>query len=256
VTERSVAAESPLYNATIAARTDMTDSLAIFTVDPDGDHRAFVPGQYITVGLAADGRLIQRPYSVASSARRLGEGYELYVRRIRDGALTPLLFAAPASQRIALRGPKGRFTLQPGDDRIHLFVATGCGIAPFMSMLRTLLDDAAPRPTVLLHGVSHVSELTYRELLEKWALSRSWSFSYIPTISRPSDPANAGWRGRTGRVETIVADVCGSLGLTPASCVAYICGNPEMTANVETVLRGRGSAEQQIRTEEYWPLPR
>ena len=33
-------------------------------------------------------------------------------------------------------GPKGRFLLEPDDDRTHLYVSTGTGIAPFISMIR------------------------------------------------------------------------------------------------------------------------
>lgn len=250
----SIAVDSPHYNASISAREDLTGSLTFFRVRFDGDPRPFLPGQYLTVGLASGQRLIQRPYSVASSARGPADGYELYIRRIPGGELTPLLFAARPGQGISLRGPKGRFTLDPRDDRTHLLVATGCGIAPFMSMLRTLLDDRSPRPTVLLHGVSYVGELAYRALLERWAASGEWPLRYVPTISRPGDPANGGWRGSVGRVETIVAGACEAYGLVPANCVPYVCGNPEMTRAVGAILRERGFGPQQVRTEQYWPL--
>ena len=44
----------------------------------------------------------------------------------------------------------------------------------------------------------------------------SYPVTYIPTVSRPNDPRNAGWMGRTGRVETILAPVLDELGLSPA----------------------------------------
>lgn len=250
-----IAEHSPHYNGRVVAREDLTGSLAFFRVRFDGDPRPFLPGQYLTVGLASEDRLIQRPYSVASSARRPDDGYELYIRLIPGGELTPLLFATRPGQQIALRGPKGRFTLDPHDGRAHLFVATGCGIAPFMAMLRTLLDDRSPRPAILLHGVSYASELAYRALLEEWARAGEWPFRYVPTISRPSDPANAGWRGSVGRVETIVGAACDAYGLAPASCVAYVCGNPEMIRAVDASLRERGFGPQHVRKELYWPLP-
>jgi ferredoxin--NADP+ reductase len=77
--------------------------------------------------------------------------------------------------------------------------------------------------------------------------------TYIPTVSRPGDPSNAGWTGRTGRVESIVAPVLDELGLTPENAIAYICGNPDMILSAEETLLGRGFPEPQVKKELYWP---
>lgn len=241
-------------NATIVERSDLTDELAFFRVRTDADPRPFTAGQYLTLGLRAGDRLIQRAYSVASSARRIEAGYELYIRLVPGGALTPRLFARGPGDRISLRGPKGRFTLRPDDERIHLLVGTGCGIAPFASMIRTLRDDRAMRPIVLLHGVSYVRELAYRHFLEDLARDATSHFTYIPTISRAAASENAGWSGSLGRAEAVVAGVCERYGLTPGNCVAYVCGNPEMTEAAQRVLRERGFDDRQVHTEQYWPL--
>ncbi len=150
-------------------------------------------------------------------------------------------------------GPKGRFLLEPDDDRVHLYVSTGTGIAPFVSMMRQTLADGAPRRTILLNGCSYVEELGYRDLLEGWQRDGTYPVTYIPTISRASDPRNAGWTGRTGRAETVVASVCKDLGLRPEKTVVYICGNPEMILNVESILMDRGFPEFHVKKELYWP---
>ncbi|MEK7863285.1 MAG: FAD-binding oxidoreductase [Chloroflexota bacterium] len=242
------------YNATITSRDDVTEALAVFHIRSDADAHPFTPGQYLTLGLLSDEKLVQRPYSVASSARRTLEGYELYVRLVPGGALTPLLFERREGDRVSIRGPKGRFTLLPGDERVHLFVATGCGIAPFMSMLRTLRDDRARRPIILVHGVSYVRELAYRPFLEELAGEAADGFVYVPTISRAAAPENAEWSGSTGRSEAVVSRVCERYGLAPGSCVAYVCGNPEMTGAAQRILRDRGFDDRQVHTELYWPL--
>ncbi len=243
------------YDATITAHERLTDALAFFRLQPDLEPRPFVPGQYLTVGRLSHGKLVQRPYSVASSARRLLDGYELYIRLIPGGALTPLLFGTSPGDRVSLRGPKGRFTLRAQDEAlVHLFVATGCGIAPFMSMLRTLRDDGVRRRVVLLHGVSYARELAYREELERWSGAAGSDLAYLPTVSRPAAAENAGWSGRTGRAEHVLASVCEQLGVDPGGSVAYVCGNPEMTTTVEGLLRARGFGEERIHTEDYWPL--
>lgn len=244
---------APTYNATIADRADLTEALAFFRIRPDAQTRPFVPGQYVTIGVDTGERIVERPYSITSSAERLEDGYELYIRLVPNGELTPSLFQRNAGDRVTLRPPKGRFTLRPDDGRIHLFIATGCGIAPFVSMLRTLRDTQTVRPIVLIHGVSFVRELAYRLFLEDLERDPQRGFTYIPTISRPHAPENLGWTGSTGRAESIIASVCERLSLDPASCVAYVCGNPEMTTAAQQILAERLFDRTQIRVEEYWP---
>ena len=81
----------------------------------------------------------------------------------------------------------------------------------------------------------------------------AYRLTYVPTISRPSDPRNAGWTGRTGRAEQVVNAVCKDLGLKSDRTVVYICGNPEMILNAERVLIDRGFPEFHVKKELYWP---
>jgi ferredoxin--NADP+ reductase len=150
-------------------------------------------------------------------------------------------------------GPKGKFLLEPNDRRTHLFISTGTGIAPFMAMIRETLAERKPRRTVMLHGCSYVDELGYRDELEAFERDRTYPVTYVPTISRPNDPRNAGWTGRTGRAEHVVADVCRDLHLRPDQTVVYICGNPDMIINAETVLMDHGFPEFHVKKELYWP---
>jgi ferredoxin/flavodoxin---NADP+ reductase len=246
--------EAAQYNARLVRREDETDSLAYFWVRFDGDPTPFEPGQYMTIGVMVDGRISQRPYSVASAPAVAGEtGYEMYVRRVQGGTFTPTLFDLPVGHRMRMIGPKGKFTLLPDDDRIHIFISSGTGNAPFVAMMRQLLIDGRPRPAVLLNGVSYAHELGYRPLLEGWIASGEYPVTFVPTVSRPDDPSNASWMGRTGRVESILAPVLDELGLTPANSIAYICGNPDMIVSAEETLLGRGYGEDQIHKELYWP---
>jgi ferredoxin--NADP+ reductase len=150
-------------------------------------------------------------------------------------------------------GPKGKFLLEPGDDRTHVFISSGTGNAPFVSMMRQMLVDGVPRRAVFLNGVSYAHELGYRDIVEGWQRSGEYPVTYIPTVSRPNDPVNAGWLGRTGRVETILGPVLDELGLTPADSIAYICGNPDMILSAEETLLARGYPEEQVHKELYWP---
>ncbi len=248
-----ILAQDPGYNATLAARIDDTDTLARVWIKPTGTPTPFEPGQYVTIGVKVGEKWMQRPYSIASSARDLTGGYELYLRLVRGGAFTPLAFALPVGHGLRVLAPKGKFTLQPDDDRIHLFISSGTGIAPFVSMARTLLADGRPRRAIYLNGVSYVADIGYAELLNGWNASGEYPATYVPSISRPNDPANAGWTGRTGRVETVIQSALKDLGVDPAGAVAYLCGNPEMIVAAELELRAYGLPEEAIHKELYWP---
>jgi len=251
--ERPIAPESVHYNARLTKRIDLTESLGFFWVSADADPIDFEPGQYLTIGCESNGKLIQRPYSVASSPRELADGYEFYVRLVEGGLFTPLLWRLPEGHGMSLRGPKGKFTLELKDDREHVFISSGTGIAPFISMMKTLLTDGAPRRAIVLHGASYEYDLGYRELLEEWDADGIYPLVYVPSISRPSASENVGWNGRIGRVEAIVPEVYDQLGLTPENSIAYICGNPDMITAVDTLLHERGFPEEQIKKELYWP---
>jgi ferredoxin--NADP+ reductase len=252
--ERVIDPSALQYNATLVQRIDLNADLAYFWVKFDGEPTPFESGQYMTTGVFADGKLWQRPYSVASAPGEAGtNGYELFVRLVPIMRFTTLLWRLEIGHRMRLIGPKGKFLLEPNDKRTHLYVSTGTGIAPFISMIRQSIMDRAPRKTVIVNGCSYVDELGYRDELESLQADRGYPVQYVPTISRASHPRNEGWGGRTGRVETIIADVCREYGLQPAKTVVYICGNPEMILNVERELMNRGFPEFHVKKELYWP---
>jgi ferredoxin/flavodoxin---NADP+ reductase len=242
------------YNATLVKRVDLTDDLAYFWVKMDGEATPFEPGQYMTTGVVADGKMLQRPYSVASAPSVAdSEGYEFFVRLVPILRFTTALWRLELGHRMRMIGPKGKFMLEPDDNRTHLYVSTGTGIAPFISMVRETMAHGAPRRTVLLNGCSFAPELGYRAELEAWERDPAYRLTYVPTISRPNDPRNAGWTGKVGRAEQVIDEVCRELGLRPDRTVVYICGNPEMILNVERVLMGKGFPEFHVKKELYWP---
>ncbi|MFM2098269.1 MAG: hypothetical protein RIT06_897 [Chloroflexota bacterium] len=248
-----ILSDDPAYNAILAARIDDTETLARVWIKPDAEPAPFTPGQYVTIGVKVGEKFIQRPYSIASSARALDGGYELYLRLVRGGSFTPLAFALPVGHRMRVLAPKGRFTLAPDDTRTHLFVSSGTGIAPFVSMARTLLDDGTPRRAIYLNGVSYATDLGYRDLIDGWAATGTYPATYVPTISRPADPLNAGWSGRTGRVETIIRSALADLHVEAGNAVAYLCGNPDMIVAAEHELASYGLPTEAIHKELYWP---
>ena len=251
---RVIDPEAPQYNAHLIRREDLNGSLAYFWVRFDGEPTPFETGQYMTIGVMADGRIVQRPYSVASAPTVAGtDGYEFYVRLVQGGTFTPLFWGLPVGHAMRMIGPKGKFTLQPDDDRTHIFISSGTGNAPFVAMMRQLLLEGRPRRVVFLNGVSHADELGYRDILEDWQASGRYPVTYVPTVSRATNPRNRDWLGRTGRVESILGAVLDESGLSASDSIAYICGNPDMILSTEATLLERGYPEDQVHKELYWP---
>jgi ferredoxin/flavodoxin---NADP+ reductase len=232
---------------------EIAEGLAIVGVQALENQFAFNPGQYATLGLMGpEGKLVQRPMSISSSADRLDE-YEFFIRLVHGGEFTPLLWERRVGDPINIKGAKGRFLLQD-DGRTGLLVASGTGLAPFISMIETLRDHGQSRDLVLLHGVSHDYDLAWRGQLEELGASGSFPVRYAGTVSRPQNCPD--WTGLTGRVEAIVEGQLDEHGLTPANTTIYLCGNPDMVEVVEAIASERGFPPEQVRKELYWPKGR
>jgi ferredoxin--NADP+ reductase len=242
-------------SATIVSRRDFHGDLWVLRVTTDFD-LGYRPGQYCTLALPVNGRLIERPYSICSSPEE--DEIELFIERVPEGELTvPLYELGVGAEMPVRRRCKGLFLREaPVAAQDHLLVATVTGIAPFVSFLRTLRRRAArgewspEARLVLLHGASVSQEFGYLEEMRELERDVDW-FSYIPTISRPwLDPE---WPGEVGRVEDVVRKHADSLGLQPGGACAFICGNPQMIDNVRGVMRRRGFPDSAVHEEQYWP---
>lgn len=235
------------YNATLVERIDLTPALAVFKIRPDEpltDNPRFKPGQYMTIGLnnLAKPELgsVRRPMSIVSAPEE-GDVFEFYVRFVShpesDNPLTHLLWNAKVGDRMFLRSKgAGTFTLEDtigvADKRKKICVAAGTGLAPFLSMVRSLIlrdPEARLDEFVILHGASYPADLGYQEEL---AGLRERGLHYFGTISRPQSAPD--WQGDSGRVEDYFKP--GRIeqleeriglppgGLTPQNATVYICG--------------------------------
>lgn len=240
-------------NAVLVSRELLSPTVARLVVRPDAGVVPFLAGQYLALGVRVDDRIVLRPYSTASDPAH-ADAHEFLVRRVPDGALTPQLWALPVGARVRLGPPKGAFTLVAGDQRVHLFVATGTGLAPFLAMLRTLARRPHAPRTILVHGAARIDDLVCRDEIAALAAG-GLAMTYVPTISRPDDPANRGWQGRTGRAEAVLPTVLRSAELSRDDLSAYLCGNPGMVSAAEVALLAHGVASADIHAERYWTAP-
>lgn len=240
---------------TVVSRRDLANDLWVIRVRPDVDI-SFRCGQYVTLGVEVDGELRERPYSIVSAPAE--PELELFIELVPDGFLTPHLHALTDSAPVVMRPRcKGLFLREcPVADQAHVFVATVTGIAPFVSLLRTLASNhragewTTDAPIVLLQGASRSWELGYLDEMTALAREMPW-FHYVPTISRPwEDPE---WRGEAGRVEDVLRKHADLIGAKPGSAGVYLCGHPGMIEGGRAIMRRAGFDDKAIKEEQYWP---
>ena len=199
----------------------------------------FAPGQFVSLSGELDGKRITRAYSIASPPG--GNRFELSLNRVKEGVFSPHLFELDPGDAIRIKGPYGVFILPtPASDSV--FVATGTGIAPFRSMLRSRLPEDANHRFTLLFGCRYEAGLLYRD--EFGQLERDHpNFRFLPAISRPGE----GWPGRRGRVQQHLEEALAGR----RDVDVYICGLKEMVNDVRERLAGMGFDRKQVHYERY-----
>lgn len=255
------------YNAVLVDRRDVHDQLAIFHVAPaDGPVPAFEPGQFTNVGLILprdDGspELVKRAFSIASPPHST-QAYELYVRHVDNGRFTDALWSLKPGAPVWLEKSQafGHFTLADVPEGADVvFIGTGTGIGPFVSMLRTYAGKGRWRRAALIESVRLAEDLGYRSQIEELA-RRDETLRYVPTATR--EGSSSAWEGSRAHLQELLEptrfEALAGFALDPATCRVLLCGNPAMIESIKLHLGERGFKPHfrrnpgQIHTERYW----
>jgi len=243
----------------VVGKRRWTERLHSLQVDAPGV--TFVAGQFGRLALPAPPGsvedMIGRPYSFVNPP---GAGpHEFYFITLPDGPLTPRLAALEPGERVwLLPRANGFFSVSevpPAD--VLWCLATGTGIGPFLSILRTDLPWQKFRRVVLVHAVRHPEELTYRNVVATIAAAHTGAFTAIPVVSRAAHPD-----ALPGRIPDLIGDgrleARAGLALTAGNAHAMLCGNPAMIEDTQKVLAARGMRRHRrrepghITVETYW----
>jgi predicted ferric reductase len=187
----------------------------------------FSPGQFGWLTLRASPYAMrEHPFSIASSAER-PDLIELSIKQLGD--FTSTISAIQPGETAWFDAPFGRFGVDGYPAATgYVFVAGGIGIAPIMSMLRTLADRGDRRPLLLFYGNRVWERVAFREELE--ALPQRLQLRVVHVLIEP--PAE--WAGERGFVTREILQR--HLPTELRQLEYFICGPTPMTQAVERSL--------------------
>lgn len=245
-----------------------SENLFSFTITRPTAFR-FEAGQFARIGIVdnhaqTDNQYIFRAYSVVSSP--YDDELEFFSVVVPDGAFTSQLQHLQVDDDIYLEKiPYGFLTLsryqQPTPKNLWL-VATGTGLAPFLSILQTLEVWSAYSNIVLVYSARTEQELAYQqkiaELHANFATDESSaSFHFVPIITREQKSCAVFEK----RIPQLLAEQAlqqhVGIELKTDNTHIMLCGNPSMVEETKETLKQLGLTMNRrgvgnIAVENYW----
>lgn len=219
----------------------------------------FQPGHYLRLGLPVDApaTAVWRPYSIVSAPD--DEALEIVLVRVPDGAFTSQLARLGEGDPVLLEQAVFGFFLEsqlaPGDTLWML--ATGTGLGPYVSLLRTPGALDRHRHAVLVHSVRRAAELSYRDEIEAAVAASGGRLRYLPVVTRETEAG-----ALAGRIPQLIGDgllqAAADATLEPTGSRVMVCGNPAFTTDLRALLSARGftpcrrNSPGTMLFEKYW----
>lgn len=202
----------------------------------------FEAGQFLNILVpeTAEHKALKRPYSIASPP--IWKGYvDLCWKRVKDGIATNYLWTLKPGDKLQIQGPLGRFTARKPLPKTIIFISTGTGIAPFRSMMHTLLHEGADCDLLNIFGNRYEEDVLYKEEFEQLAAKHP-NLRNVFTVSRPKT-----WKGETQYVQHMLKKHIPDA----REKHIYICGLTNMINEVVAAATEMGFAKEQIFYEKY-----
>jgi ferredoxin/flavodoxin---NADP+ reductase len=205
---------------------ELTPSAYVLRFDRNGI--PFRAGQHILLGKKDD--LQAREYSIYSAEQ--DDYFEVLVKEVKEGMVSKQLKKLKPGEPVNFENPVGYFTLKNEDisGKKYLFIASGTGIAPFHSFVRSY-------PGLnyrLLHGVSYAGESYEKQDYDKEKL-----------ILCTSRDKNGDFHGR-------VTDYLRKNPIEDKNTLCYFCGNCEMIHEAYDILLQQGVPSENLFAEVYF----
>ncbi|SEI09141.1 ferredoxin--NADP reductase [Pseudomonas fuscovaginae UPB0736] len=240
----------------------LTPSLFTLRTTRDAGFR-FRAGQFARLGVTkADGSVVWRAYSMVSSPH--DEFLEFFSIVVPGGEFTSELSRLKVGDSLLIeRQSVGYLTLDRFVDGRDLWLlATGTGVAPFLSILQDFEVWERFERILLVYSVRHSGELAYRELIaglaeREYLAEQAHKLCFVPIVTREAVPG-----ALAGRIPQLIEngqlEQAAGVALDPAHSRVMICGNPQMIDDTRQVLKQRdmqlslSRRPGQVAVENYW----
>ena len=187
----------------------------------------FIPGQ--VVGIALNHHDDPRLYSIASSNGKVT--MRILFDVFPQGQLTPPLSKLKPGDEILVSEPFGKFT---PSGKAEWWIATGTGIAPFVSMVESGVDI----PQKLLHGSRTLAHFLFQDVFKSHL-----GENYLRFCTKEKGD---------GAIEGRLTKWLNEQKELPKDVNFFLCGNPEMVVEVRDIILSKGVAFENIMAEIYF----
>ncbi len=231
--------------AIIERIVEHTSDTRSFFFRPCLDHRlTFVPGQFLSLQLPVDGKILTRPYSIASNPE--GDGpLEICLNLVPGGLGSHYLFSLDVGDKVNFTGPWGTFVLDQPPAAECVFLAERVSIVPIRPMIHRALAHNAKFPVRLLYSTEHERDLLYRDELQTWARQYA-RFVFDPILSHLSE--------REGELQSSFREYVEEHYVKQdedRSRYFYICGVGTLVTQLRDLLRGAGYQRRAVLYEKW-----
>lgn len=244
---------------TVLSVTRWSNTLFSFTMTRP-NHFRFTAGQFARIGIMVNDELVVRAYSVVSSP--YDEILEFFSIVVPNGAFTSNLQYLKVDDKIYLdKISYGYLTLTryqlPAPHDLWL-LATGTGLAPFLSILQDFDTWQKYKHIILAYSVRTREELAYVEKIQhiKSIFGEDGAkFSFIPIITR--DVSAIPNQRLPVLIENGQLEAIAQCYFDVDRSHIMLCGNPQMVEDTKETLKKRGlvmnrRGEGNIAVENYW----
>lgn len=226
---------SQTYSTTLLSKkTIARDMLELVFSRPE--EFTFKAGQFVQFFIPQElSEAVLRSYSISSHPD--ADQLEFCIKLVPEGKGSTFFNKLEPTQQATIRGPEGRFVCLLDQSENKIFIATGAGIAPIMSMISSEVEKDKNKQVYLLFGVRSEEDVFWLERFEHLK-SEYQNFDFNITLSRPSDS----WQGWKGRVTEHLPEVVGG-------GEYYLCGSLDMVKDVRQILASKGVQMKDIHFE-------
>jgi propane monooxygenase reductase subunit len=198
----------------------------------------FFPGQY--VDFSVPGSEESRSFSMANTSSKESGQLEFIIKIYPGGVFSEHLDKRLAvGDRLDLTGPFGVFTLRDNPSADLIFVGGGAGMAPILSLLRSMGEREVDRKATFYYGARGPDDLCFEKELRELEKTLP-DFRYVPALSEPTTAAD--WTGETGFITDVVKAQESEL----KGVDAYVCGPPPMVEAAIPMLHGLGADPKRV----------